>query len=965
MATIDLLRTAVLRPPAAAQTPAANASRSRGERTTSARPMAASARRLFRTTLWALAVPVLLAANGGSGPVRVNPDSIQFTKSGSENVFTRTLEVRTMGGVSTALTFTATATASTGPFLGWLTATGGGAIPGNVTVTANATGLTAGTYTGRVTITPAGMPGLSPVNVDVTLRVLTGAGGSTAGFIARPDHLEFESEDGAVRPPSRMIAISNIGNASWTVTKTVITPAGGNWLQVSPMSGAGNGALTVTVNAAGLAKGDYRGEILVASGSLSQRIEVELEVEGEGDGQPGQGRKKPVISPHAFNFIVHPGGDLPSPRTLEIRHLAQGNASWTAQKQGACPWLLLNDGSSATGSGEGSITLSLSASALAGIDEHQSCEIRVSSGGESAEARVFLRIVGQPGSTSPTQGASLAAVRVSPRVVEFSASGGAVTPASVPVQLTSSVTGLTWTATTATARGGNWFSLSSSGGTIQGSFNVTANATGLAPGVYTGVITLNITGSVRETRTIPVLLRVAGAAAEAVRLQISPGALAFHAASVGAAVPQQQVSLQVRGAASTAYETTIATQTGGPWLSVSPATGTAPATVNVTANSTGLAAGVYQGTVTFRSTGAISASQVTLHVILTVAGASAGANQVIAAFLEPADNFVAEAHRPMSVRVKVFSGNGEPARGLSAAVTADGEDFPLAEVEPGIYAGLFRSRQSGSTALTAELRNPSGDAMRATIGGDLEGTADVVPVIFRQGIVGAADFAGDGTPLVAGSIFTIFGLNLADGNASASSFPLPRKLAGVRVLVGNTEAPLIAVFSGDGGEPDQISFQLPVEIAGRALVDVVVDNNGVFSAPETVVLAPAVPALFTLTRTGSGPVAALHADFTLIDERRPAQPGEVILLFATGLGAVLGGPPSGDAAGSESRLAGDIQVTVGGKPAVVEFAGLAPGWAGVYQVNARLANDLAPVEAEVALNVTGVSSTRGVVIAIR
>src|SRR5262249_6325800 len=153
--------------------------------------------------------------------------------------------------------------------------------------------------------------------------------------------------------------------------------------------------------------------------------------------------------------------------------------------------------------------------------------------------------------------------------------------------------------------------------------------------------------------------------------------------------------------------------------------------------------------------------------------------------------------------------------------------------------------KGGAAALTATISGASAPAQFG-VGGDLDGSPASTPLIFPGGVVNAANFAAAETPAAPGSIMSLFGTNLADQTAMASSLPLPAELAGVKVLVGGSEAPLISVFSADGDTPDQINFVLPQSLANFSYAEIVVSNNGVLSAPEGINIAPSVPAMFTL-----------------------------------------------------------------------------------------------------------------------
>ena len=94
--------------------------------------------------------------------------------------------------------------------------------------------------------------------------------------------------------------------------------------------------------------------------------------------------------------------------------------------------------------------------------------------------------------------------------------------------------------------------------------------------------------------------------------------------------------------------------------------------------------------------------------------------------------------------------------------------------------------------------------------------------------------------------------------------------------------------------------------------------------------------------TGTGPGAILHADFTVVNEGSPAKKGETVLVFLTGLGGTSPAVADGTAGGSNppSRINAGMAVLVGGIPADVSFAGLAPGFPGLYQLNVKIPANL-------------------------
>ena len=95
------------------------------------------------------------------------------------------------------------------------------------------------------------------------------------------------------------------------------------------------------------------------------------------------------------------------------------------------------------------------------------------------------------------------------------------------------------------------------------------------------------------------------------------------------------------------------------------------------------------------------------------------------------------------------------------------------------------------------------------------------------------------------------------------------------------------------------------------------------------------PAIFSINQQGTGQGAILNQDFSANSSTDPAARGSVVQVFATGLGATNPAVPSGQAAPAQppANVVSLPQVQIGGQNAAVDFAGLAPGFVGLYQVN--------------------------------
>ena len=98
------------------------------------------------------------------------------------------------------------------------------------------------------------------------------------------------------------------------------------------------------------------------------------------------------------------------------------------------------------------------------------------------------------------------------------------------------------------------------------------------------------------------------------------------------------------------------------------------------------------------------------------------------------------------------------------------------------------------------------------------------------------------------------------------------------------------------------------------------------------------------TSASLGQGAILDTQARLVDSAAPAARGEVVQVFATGMGATQPRVPSGQAAPGEplARVLSPVEARVGGQAARVLFAGLAPGFVGLYQVNVEIPAGVSP-----------------------
>ncbi len=219
------------------------------------------------------------------------------------------------------------------------------------------------------------------------------------------------------------------------------------------------------------------------------------------------------------------------------------------------------------------------------------------------------------------------------------------------------------------------------------------------------------------------------------------------------------------------------------------------------------------------------------------------------------------------------------------------------------------------------------------IAGFAPGFSGAVPFISPAGVVNAASFAPVGSPVAPGEYVSLFGAGLAAAPAQAGSFPIPTTLGGVQVSVtaanGTFFAPLNFVGTG------QINLLVPYEVSGPT-ASFQVKTGGATSNIVTIPLAATAPGIFSQSSSGGGAGVFLHANFSLITGASPAARGETILIFMTGLGAVqppvidgAAGPPGPNTANVQAA----VTVLIDNINCAIQYQGLAPGFAGLYQLN--------------------------------
>lgn len=201
-----------------------------------------------------------------------------------------------------------------------------------------------------------------------------------------------------------------------------------------------------------------------------------------------------------------------------------------------------------------------------------------------------------------------------------------------------------------------------------------------------------------------------------------------------------------------------------------------------------------------------------------------------------------------------------------------------------------------------------------------------------DGAIGnVASYIADSTP--AGSVFVLFGQNLASKAVSATNVPLPSTLLNTSVTVNGEAAPLFYV------DPGQIDAQIPWDIPGNTLANVVVKNGTAVSNTAAVY----IPATGTpgISVYGNNRAVVVNANGTVNSATDAAAVGDTVVVYFTGGGPVnaSGKLTTGAAAPNGlSPVTGQSSVTVNGVSAKVNYIGLTPQSIGLYQANFVIPN---------------------------
>lgn len=876
-------------------------------------------------------VPVTLNVTG-SPQFTAAPASISFNyQTGQANPPQQTISLGLLGGVGN---FSITLSTSSGG--NWLVVTPlNGVTPTTLTVgVQQPSSLPPGVYNGTISI---GSP--SGVGMSLAIRVTLTISNSPLLTLS-PNVLNFTYQLGGAFPPTQTITPASTSTAiSYSV---VPQAAGGNWLTVNPVAGTTPNPIAVGVDPSGLAAGTYSGTVTVTgtgTGNAAQTVPVTLTI-----------TNNPIltVSSSSLTFNYQRGRNIPGAQVVTVSSTGTPfNYSIAAETITGAGYLNV---SATNGITPGSFTVSMVPSILtAGLPGVYTARITLTAAGAANSPLVIpLTLV-----ISDT-----ALVDISQSSLAFNFQGSGTLPAPQFLSLTSTGDPVNFSVSSTST--GGWLTVGPSTGSTPANVTVQVTPLGLLPGTYNGTVTIAATipggGTVLNSPiTVPVKLTISAGT-----LAASPASLTFLQAQGGNPPPSQTINVNSNGPA-LSYSA-IATTVIGSWLSVTPAGAATPGAITVTVNGAGLAAGTYSGNVTLTSVGA-SNSPLNVPVTLTV-----GPQQT----LTVSPTSLAFSHQlgaavPATQTVSLSS-SGTPLNFTTAATTTNGGAWlnatpatgtTSATVTIGVNpAGLAAGTYTGAVTITA----PGASNSPQTVVVTLNVAAVATPALTVVG--NGASFAPG--PVSPGELVTIVGTNL--GPATPVSFRL-NAVGVIDPILSETQVlfdslPGIVLYTSQ----TQINVVVPYGVFGRLSTRVTVSYRGQVSSSLELRVADAAPGIFSIGGSTQG--AIVNQNNTVNGSNNAAPKGSVITVYLTGEGQTSPGGQDGRVTPTDGTLLKrpllPVTATVGGLPAVVEYAGAAPGIvSGVMQANLRIATNVASGNQPVVITVGTAVSQSNVTVAVQ
>jgi len=749
---------------------------------------------------------IMLVVNEPPPSIVLSPTAFNYTITEGENVADDQLSITNGGGG----TLEWTASNSTG----WLALSPtSGTGDGTVTLSFDVSAVPAGTYYDTITVSDPNAdntPQIAPVTLTIQPPPPT--------ISLSPTSFNYAITAGDALPDDQL-TITNTGGGTleWTASNQT------GWITLSPVSGSGDGTVTLSFDVAGVPVGTYYDTITVSDPNATndpQIATVMLTI-----------NEVPIpvidVSPTEFVFNATEGGVNPASQTLTISNIGDGDLNWTVSE--SADWLTLDP---LSGVNSGTVDVSVDMTGLMpGVYTTDIAVTDPAAGNSPVTVPVTFTIEALP------------QIAVSPIEFNYIITEGDALPDD---QLTITNGGggtLDWTVSNLTG----WISLSPTAGTGDGAVTLSFDVSGVPVGTYYDTITVSDPAAANDPQTVPVMLTI----------NPPPPVIALDPTLIELAVYEgetpadQQISVTNTGGGT--LEWTAGNNTG--WIALSPTSGTGDGLINLSFDLTGVGPGVYVDTVTVSDPAATNDPQQTV-VQLTVY-----ANDAVT--VETVNAFVGE-----QVEVAVYYDNSTttgqftlPLSFDNTDVTCDSGSFQDTRVFPPDESLITIDNDNGTIlifgfAMYGPVVNPgSGKIARLffTVDGDAATQFVTIDTTFIAPD-GAYEFIdGNGDPKE--TDFTSGGIDISDTpcfdfptDTVAFDFDLGDIVPSISFPVTNTCGGLLewTVTGADswlvlspmsGTENDSITFSIDTAglVPGSYMTTATFESNG-FNTPYTVVV---------------------------------------------------------------------------------------------------------------------------------
>jgi len=764
-----------------------------------------------------------------------------------------------------------------------------------------------------------------------------------------PRQLQFTaSSNGAPANPQNLSLTSPVDGLAFSVS----VPAGASWLQVNPALGATPRLIQVTADPAGLSPMTYQATLTIniPNGNPSA-IAVPVSFQVTSALPAALALDKASLS---FPFPIQAASRTQS---ITVSNIGGGSLPFTAAATTTSggSWLAVTP-TSGQALPANPVALTVTANPAGLAAGTYSGQVTVSAGSQNQTVPVTMTI------SSVSQAILLSQTGLSFLAVQ----GGGVVPAQSFAVQNIGTGVINWTTSTTTLSGGSqWLQASPASGSSDAAADtsprvfVSVNPSGLAAGAYYGLVQVYAPGAANTPQVVTVFLQVLPANSQ-VSGVVQPAQLVFVGVSGFESPGSQTVEVYNIAAAPKSFEIQVTSNVVS--FQVLPQDGTLdpqqPTSIVIQPYTAPLNPGIYESFVTLRfSDGTISPIRVFTFVFSPEA-ASARARgakvtgctptKLLPALTTLDQSFTVSAGWPTALSAFVADdcGNVLSSSGSVTVNFSDGEQaLALRAQGAGNFENTWSTGNSFSgVTLTVHAATPDGLTGDAQVTGNLA-SQEQPPLFAGAGIVSAAA-AVSYTALAPGSAISIYGTRLAESTAPAAALPLPAKLVDTQVFVtgataagtstGLIPAPLYYVSE------NQVNALIPYEVSVDTSLQLLIQRGSTLSSPVQINMAQAQPAVFSTTGVPGSPgliqvyPSAGGAPY-FSSSTAPAHPGDTIVLYCTGLGPV--NPAVADGAPPGQQLSNTVakpQLSVGGQSASIAFAGLTPGFVGLYQVNAVL-----------------------------